>query len=184
MSHLGSGHSFLSNHLSTHPRVQLFNTKKIYGNLSDLEALTSLRHKKNDVSAIYLEELLHNHRLTDRKITKFFKFVYLIREPKASLNEIIANNKNYTALNALRYYQFRLKGMFEYAKRSRGFFIDYKDLEKKEKFLALIAYLGLQDFIPSGSPTTNVPDTIPFTILKEAQDAYERYHLSFSKIFN
>ena len=183
MSHLGSGHNLLSNFLDKTSRIQLFDIKKIYSNLLDLDYLTNSIHKRGDVSAIYLEELLFNHRLTDRKIVKYFKFIYLIREPHGTLNEILDKYKGYTPLSALRYYQFRLRGMFEYAKRSKGFFLTYNDLEKKEKFSELVAYLNLKD-IPSFEKTsTDTPDLIPNTILKEAEDVYERYLYSFNQIF-
>ena len=70
ITHLGSGSFELFNSLIKVPSIDGFKMDISYRHPDDLKLLTKNIHKKNDASAIYMDELLYNHSLLSKKLEK------------------------------------------------------------------------------------------------------------------
>jgi hypothetical protein len=102
-------------------------------------------------------------------------FVYVIRSARASLNEILLDNK-YKPECAVNYYRFRLRRIYEMAKRTPGAaFVTWDDLASGSAFGTIEEYLGLKQPL-EGDFVSEYKNSINESFVNEAQDAYERYH--------
>ena len=176
MSHLGSKSNQLHEILKSHPRIDGYETGNIYENYQDIEELQKLPHKLNNVSAVYMDHILYNHHFISKSLCKHCNFIFLIREPRGSLNEII--KLGYTENNALLYYSFRLHGLYKYFLRSRGnslfFTFDNINLD------SIPLFLELEELIVGEIKETPFENNISQKVLKDADTVYSRY----IKLFN
>lgn len=117
--------------------------------------LTRYRHKQENASAIYVDQLVHNHQLTCRAMLPHCKFIYLLRRPQ------FGEMRGYTLENAVKYYLFRLRGMAEYYFRAPGLIVTEPDWK------VIGDYLGTS-FEPYELPECS--QAVP-----ECEEAYERY---------
>lgn len=128
-SHLCSGSSSLFDSLSDHPRIEGHRTSSTYGSVADLFKLTSMPHKLGDSSSIYMDELLTNHSISSRDLYGHCRYVFLVRPPRATLNEMVSVFGS-SWDSALSHYCFRLRRLCTIAKHARGsVFLTTEDLE-------------------------------------------------------
>lgn len=182
-SHLHSGSAALCNSLNSHPRIQGYNiaARSPYINPLNLILLTEQRHKLDNRSAIYMDELLYNHNLSTKIAYKECKFVYLVREPEPVLNFLVTVDKMKPSF-ALRHYSYRLRRICEMAKRTPGaVLLTWDDLVANRGIHLIEEYLGLKQplfFDPNNlAPFKRsfTSDLVPISHRQEAERTYQRY---------
>jgi hypothetical protein len=183
-SHLYSGSSALYQAMNNHQRIQgykLTSTPNSYINPLNLLDLTEHTHKLSNRSAIYMDELLHNRSFYTPAAYQKCQFIYIVREPEAPLNFLVAGEKKKPHF-AVRQYLFRLRRLCEMARHTPGaILLTWNDLQSGAGIPLVEKYLGLKEHIPY-EPAMLAPYKMDFTenlinmkMLKESQDAYEKY---------
>lgn len=172
ISHIGSGSKFLFNSMNENPRIQGTRLGR-YWTMEDLQALVSRPHKLRNSAAIYLDEILLNHEFVYTPLFKFCKFIYLIREARSSLNNILQSSLR-TSIDC--YYRYRLRRICEMAKQTPGaVLLTWEELLSTKKSLKLIEdYLNLKEPL-NLQINEEIKDSIDVEIVKKSQERYERY---------
>ena len=183
ITHLGSGSFELFNSLIKVPSIDGFKMDISYRHPDDLKLLTKNIHKKNDASAIYMDELLYNHSLLSKKLAKFCNLIYLVREPKSTLNKIIADNPSYSLESAARYYCYRLRGILEYYRKVsvKCPFLKWENISEDKK--SIESYLGLETSLEISSDEY-VDHNLDYKILLNCQERYDHYLFQMRRIRN
>lgn len=114
MTHVGSGWEKLAAALEKAPQIQVFNTGDSYHHPDDLRRLTSRRHKLHNSSAIWVDLIFHNKDFTLKRLAGHYRFLYWSSTWESASVDLL---KNYGDEQARAYYQFRIEGMKQYAKR-------------------------------------------------------------------
>ncbi len=173
-SHLKSGSDVLYNILDQNPRVQGFHLDHPYYDMPTIWNLTQQKHKNDTQAAIYLDELFFNYWLQTKDAYKYCKFIYVIRPPEQTLNELIRIYKPQAACN---YYCYRLRRMCEMAKRTPGaVFLTYEDILTGRGLPLVEQYLGLKqklEMIPTEKGTS--ANLVPLGLVLHADKAFNRY---------
>jgi hypothetical protein len=174
-SHLKSGSDVLYHILDQNPRVQGFRSGFPYYDMPTILALTQQRHKLDNQAAIYMDELLYNFWLQTKDAYKHCKFIYVIRPPEQTLNELVRIYKPQAACN---YYCYRLRRMCEMAKRTPGaVLLTWEDIETGRGLPLVERYLGLKqplEMMPmKKGASTNL---VPLELVRHADVAFNRYY--------
>lgn len=180
VSHLGSGSHHLVEILNGNPRCQIQSSQARYSSPEDLEWLFATPHKCRDSSAIYGDHILFNPSFSCRNLYESCRFIYVIRPPRYSLNEICMDpDSGLKGRFAARYYAFRLRRMCEMARKTPGsLLLTWDDLSSGKAFPAIEDYLGLKSQLKVEHhhfPLIS-RDDFDERLLAECEDAYERYY--------
>jgi hypothetical protein len=142
----------------------------------------SFSHKLRNSAAIYLDEIKYNHAFCCPTLYKMCKFIYLIREARPSLNAIL--HTGYNPQSGFFYYTYRLRRLYEMAKKTPGaVFLTWenvasgKGLELIEEHLNLKDPLKIEDF-----EGVDTPDVIDLKLVERAQARYEKYFYLFKNM--
>lgn len=175
-SHLNSGVDNLFSVLNQHPRIQGIQNKLPYISPLNLEIVTSHKHKFENSASIYMDVLNFNFEFLNRQLYNLCKFIYVIGEPKDTLNSLVAQNL-YKPLQATRYYCFRLRRICEMARKTPGaVFLTKNNLINGVGHELIQEYLKLKTPIESIQlEKSTTPDLISSDLLQEANDSYEYY---------
>jgi hypothetical protein len=182
-SHLYSGADLLYDTLNKHNRIQGFGLAKNhpYFHPVSLLNLLSYHHKLPNKAAWYMDKLLFNYQLTTSVAYKECKFVYLIREPRQTLNYMIIQGK-FAAPYAIRYYLYRMRRICSMAAKTPGaVLLRWEDLNSSGMEL-IKEYLALPTPIESpleseisALDTQFSSDMIGHSTMKEVEQAFEKY---------
>ena len=180
-SHLESGSIDLVDILNENERIQMIESNIAYNDIHDIAALHNQKHKVDNAAAIFGDHLLFNVRFLNKSLYPCAKFIYFIRSG-ATLNQLVGKY-NYTPETALNYYYFRIRRLYEMASQTPGSvfltkndLINGKGLDLIEEFLDLPEHLILKK-LPEQSE-----DVVPYPLLQEAENYYERYFYLFRKL--
>lgn len=184
VSHLGSGSDDLVNILNKNPQCSIIQSEINYKNYLSLYKMFDIDHPCRNASAIYGDHILYNMSISSKCFYDFCKFIYVVREPRASLNYIV-DNFRYSPENAKKYYCFRLRRIYEMFKKTKNsIFLNWDDLDKKTTFDLIEKYLGLNkkldiklDYFKSG-----YKNSCDENLLIQAEDTYEKYYYYFKEI--
>jgi len=181
--HSYSGSNVLYEAMNQNPRIQGFRKGEynIYDTKLSLLRYTEQKHKLNNRSAIYMDELIYNQQLQTKDAYEICKFIYVIRHPLNTLSLMISNNKTKPAF-AFRYYSFRMRRLCEMAKRTPGAVLLTYDNIKNGKGIDLITdYLNLREplnFEPDiffSYEKTFSTDLLGLNLRLQAENIYEQY---------
>lgn len=164
ISHHGSDSYLLRNALNNERRVQFFSTNINYSTYADLEILLRNTHKLSNTAAIWMEELLDNHRISSNYIYQSCKFLYLINNPKYS--KATPN-----------YYEMRLRRIYEMSLRTSGFLMFREDMFNDDKMDCLSRFLNLRTRIRIKSVEQKKYDS-----MKVCEPFYEKYYPYFKAL--
>lgn len=183
VSHLFSGSDELIKVLNQNPRIDIKTIQFVYKNPLILEHLTGLGHKLDNAAAIYGDHLLYNAYFSNEVFYQFAKFIYVIRHPKLVIGKIISHHEKYNILTATRYFQLRLRRIYEMAYHTPGAVLLNFDLFQEGKGLDLIEeYMNLKTPLKLSEEYQSEPESeidIPSDILKELDEYYEKYIYKF-----
>jgi hypothetical protein len=182
VSHMASGVDHLVSILNQNPRIDIKNLKLTYNHPTVLDHLFSRGHKLDNAAAIYGDQILYNKDLSCKAFYAFSKFIYVVRSPKSSLNEIIGK-ENFTPKSALRHYQFRLRRIYEmYRHTPKSIYLTWDDLQKPESLSCIDSYLSLKTPLQWEAFPESEPDNFDLSILNEAQDSYEQHLFRINQV--
>lgn len=177
ISHEGSGIEALCNILNRNPRIQYTHPNLVYNHPDVVESLTNHPHKMSNSAAVWLDDVLHNFYFTNKAIYKLCRFIYLIREPKPTLNAIVDMKAN--APGMTRYYCYRLRRICEMARSTPGsVLLTWEDVYTGRAFPILEKFLGLKEPLALDQGLFVVPKLSPFVttqMIETCQNTYERY---------
>lgn len=177
-SHLYSGSEEVINVLNNHPRVDIKQTNTRYMNFDDWKNLVDGPHKSPSVAAIYGDHLLHNVQLGSKWFYKVSKFIYVFHSPIFSVNQMLGKWDETMALN---YYSFRLRRMFEMARKTQGFMIsDHEDPD----ISALEKFLEIKGLGKISLPNIRLNNNLSKAATNRAENIYNNYFFKFNKLFS
>ncbi|AFZ47103.1 hypothetical protein Cyast_1136 [Cyanobacterium stanieri PCC 7202] len=138
-SHMRSGSSLLTHLIINNPEVIGYGeTHLCYKSTEDLKKLLYNVYEKvrsYQMNEIYvLDKILHNQRLQNNDFlsSQSIKTIFLLREPKATINSLLILKPHWTSKEASNYYCGRLLTLVNYAQsindRNRCLFITYEQI--------------------------------------------------------
>lgn len=171
MSHIGSGSSRLFDSLSNSDSIHGFRTEIVYDSPESLQHLQNNFHKNDNKASVWMDELLHNFRLTCKPLCKTCQLVFLFGDPHESIEEIA---KTYPSYEALNYYRFRLQGMLEYIARTPGCLIFTWDRIEFEGLQSLERALMIRAPLTAPTRPKSTEKRLSLDVYKEAELIYDR----------
>lgn len=161
--------------LNANPRCEIRETGARYDGPAAVRWLFRMGHKCRDAGAVYGDHLLFNASLSSRRLYGMFRYLFVVRPARHSLNEILA--RGYGEREASSYYRFRLRRICEIAKGSPGgLLLTWDDLARESSLRIIEDHLGLSTPLASLRPSTEPPDVCSERTIGECQDAYDRYY--------
>lgn len=176
-SHLGSGSTDLVEILNDNNRVQIYNQGAEYDHPTSLDWLFEAGHKNTTAAAIYGDHLLFNMNLTCKRLYDVCHFIYFVRPARATLNEI-AKTCRYSEQGMFNYYVFRLRRIYEMAKRTPGaVLLTWENAKQGKGFDLIEDYLGLNTNLSPEHQhfVARFPDQVNYSVIGKAEEAYEKY---------
>lgn len=176
-SHIGSGSTDLVEILNQNNRVYIHNQSAEYDHPSALEWFYATGHKNSTTAAIYGDHLLYNPCISCKRLYQLCKFIYFIRSPRASLNEI-AKTQLYKEAGMLSYYTFRLRRLCSMARQTPGaVFLTWDNVVAGQGYDLIEDYLDLNTPLqPEHDQFLNrFPDFVNYNLINKAEEAYEKY---------
>jgi len=179
-SHLDSGSDIVYKSLNQNPQIQGFRSlnHNVYMHPLSLLSMMNCRHKLNNSSAIYMDELLFNYCFQIKSAYAICKFIYVIRDAEPTLNLLVENGR-FDPVQAQRYYLYRLRRLCEMAKRTPGAIVlNAYDIKHKRGGEFISKYLDLITPFEYGDYEFTEPKKVgllPAYLVQEADEAFEKY---------
>lgn len=168
MTHVGAKTDQFIQVLKNNPDIDIFRSPDswIYNNYDSFNYLSTQNHKAAHSAAIYMDEIQYNFKFQRNMILPNCKFIFYLGEPRTSINEIL---KQYGKKEGIRYYIYRLQGLYEYIVRTKGIIItwDNWNLEK------VALNLELRKPLIGKNEDINYEELAPYELILKAQKAYE-----------
>lgn len=146
----------------------------------------SIPHKCRDSSAVYGDHLLFNSSLSCKNLYEICRFIYVIRPPRAALNEISTiKDSGLKGAFAAKYYSFRLRRICEMARNTPGaLLLTWDDMASGKAFVSIEEYLGLKAGLKTEYHhfSAGLKDDFDEGLISECEDAYERYYYYLDRL--
>lgn len=172
VSHLYSGSDYLVKILNNNPKCNIMSTLRQYESVGDLTFLGNF----NNLNYIYGDHSLFNYSFSCKHLYKICKFIYVIRPPRQTLNELLYI---YSKKSAVNYYCFRLRRICEMAKQTPGaVLITYDELMGGKSFDLIYNYLKLRDPLKHDmieGEIKKISNNFDENTLLDVENKYERY---------
>lgn len=187
ISHLASGSAQLVHWLNHSDRINIQTTFSSYDHPTDLLRLYNTPHKCKTPAAIYGDHLLHNISFQCKRLYDWCEFIYIMRGGRDTLQEV-AISQPYTEQTSYRYYCFRIRRIYEMAKRSpRAAMITWNDLITGRAIPFLEQFLRLRQPLPRLTPDSEMFMNSPFReiapdLLSKSQDCFEYYRYRITQL--
>lgn len=181
VSHLCSGSDILYNSLNNNPRIQGYRRLEpnFYASGLDFLYLINCKHKLNNTSAIFMDEILLNSAIGSKDCYNYCKFIYIIRKPEETLN-LLVQKKMYKPNYAQRYYLYRLRRICEMVKRTNGILLVYPNFNPE----LVQEYLKLKEPIKFNSKIEKIDNLVSSKLIEETEEAYEKYFSFLKRYIN
>ena len=181
ISHLESGSDGLVQNLDSGIRLQRLNFN-LYSNLDCLSFKRSnTEYRKRP--KVYFDHILYNHEFSCKELFKYLNFVYVVGDPKKSLDNIVCN-KIYDERTACNYYCFRIRRIYEMIKKSGDCLVFFdEDLQNDETYNKIHQMLVIKDKIKIKNKTQDKKEIyIDRNIMIEAESFYEKYRYKIKSL--
>jgi hypothetical protein len=181
VSHLESGSESLVQNLDSGVKLQRLNFN-LYSNLDCLSfKRPNTEYRKRP--KVYFDHILYNHEFSCKELFKYLNFVYVIGNPKKSLDNIV-HNKTYDERTACNYYCFRVRRIYEMIKKSNDCLVFFdEDLQNDETYNKIHQMLGIKDKIKIKNKIQDKKEIyIDRNIMSEAERFYEKYRYKIKNI--
>jgi hypothetical protein len=135
-----------------------------------------------------MDVLNFNQQLSTKTAYEYCKFIYVIREPEYVINSLVKKDKMNFSF-AKRYYCFRLRRLYEMAKKTpEAIFLTWDDIKSKKKLELVENYLNIKEKINLDNSliskfSEDIDGSIPYSDLIKVENTYEKY-LFFLKNLN
>jgi len=181
VSHLESGSDSLVQNLDSGVRLQRLNFN-LYSNLDCLSfKRPNTEYRKRP--KVYFDHILYNHEFSCKELFKYLNFVYVVGDPKKSLDSIV-HNKIYDERTACNYYCFRVRRIYEMIKKSGDYLVFFdEDLQNDETYNKIHQMIGIKDKIKIKNNTQDKKEIyIDRNIMSEAESFYEKYRYKIKSL--
>jgi len=181
VSHLESGSDRLVQNLDSGVRLQRLNFN-LYSNLDCLSfKRPNTEYRKRP--KVYFDHILYNHEFSCKELFKYLNFVYVVGDPKKSLDSIV-HNKIYDERTACNYYCFRVRRIYEMIKKSGDCLVFFdEDLQNNETYNKIHQMIGIKDKIKIKNNTQDKKEIyIDRNIMSEAESFYEKYRYKIKSL--
>jgi len=181
VSHLESGSESLVQNLDSGVKLQRLNFN-LYSNLDCLSfKRPNTEYRKRP--KVYFDHILYNHEFSCKELFKYLNFVYIVGDPKKSLDNIV-HNKTYDERTACNYYCFRIRRIYEMIKKSNDCLVFFdEDLHNDETYNKIHQIIGIKDKIKIKNNTQDKKEiNIDRNIMNEAESFYEKYRYKIKNI--
>jgi hypothetical protein len=186
VSHLGSNSDYLVKILNNNPRCTILSSNHQYNNVESLEFLYKFHKYRSSSGSVYGDHLLYNQSFSCKLFYNICKFIYVIRSPRQSLNEICFNHRNYSKQSAISYYRFRLRRIYEMAKQTKNsVLITYDELMDGKSFEVIQNYLGLIEPLKHDKidgEDDRKPNEFEESLLLKTEDCFEKYYYHLNNL--
>lgn len=164
MTHVGSDVSQFRRALTQHPDIDFFQSPSdhIYDGYDSLDYLSKRNHKAAHAAAIYMDQIEHNHRFQKVMLLPEIKFVFYLGDPRTSIGKTGFENP-------VRYYTYRLQGLYEYIVRTGGVVATHDNWKLEE----ISQQLNLRGEL-SGSPEA-IEEAVDYGLASKAQKVYDDF---------
>lgn len=182
VSHFGSGSFDLINILNKNPKCNFFSSDMQYTHPEDLGWMFSNAKFRNYSGSIFGDHLLKNISFSCKSLYNYCKFIYVIRSPRFSLEEIYYNHK---IKNYLSYYKFRLRRIYEMTKCTPNFlFTTWDNLSNGHDFIKIQNFLELKEPLKKDENMFKIStqNKISEKVILDAENCYEKYFYYLSKL--
>lgn len=172
-SHLESNSDNLVYNLNSGSKFQKLNTT-----YNDVKCLTlnkpNFEYRKRP--KVFFDHILYNYEFSCKELYKYINFIYVIGEPKKTLKNIVFKNI-YDEKTAFNYYCFRLRRMYEMARRSKDPLILFdEDLKNPEIYDTIQNKLKIKDKLKIKIKNQKKQEIkIDRKIIEESENFYEKY---------
>jgi hypothetical protein len=181
VSHLESGSESLVQNLDSGVKLQRLNFN-LYSNLDCLSfKRPNTEYRKRP--KVYFDHILYNHEFSCKELFKYLNFVYVVGDPKKSLDNIV-HNKTYDERTACNYYCFRVRRIYEMIKKSNDCLVFFdEDLQNDETYNKIHQTIGIKDKIKIKNNTQDKKEIyIDRNIMNEAESFYEKYRYKIKSL--
>ncbi len=179
MSHLGAGCENLCEALYENPLIDWHKPNVIFNHPEVVYSLSLQPHKSNDAAAIWIKEILYNHYFNHKTICKMCSFIYLIREPRGTLNSLIKAKNQIDPIT--RYYIFRLRRLYEMARHTpNALLVNYEDMMPD----LIQDYLELKEPISVKVDKKEQYINIPKESMDSAERVYDKYSVALRELLS
>jgi hypothetical protein len=181
VSHLESGSDVLVQSLDSGVKLQRLNFN-LYSNLDCLSfKRPNTEYRKRP--KVYFDHILYNHEFSCKELFKYLNFIYVVGDPKKSLDNIV-HNKTYDERTACNYYCFRVRRIYEMIKKSNDCLVFFnEDIHNDETYNKIHQMIGIKDKIKIKN---NIQDKkeiyIDRNIMSEAERFYEKYRYKIKSL--
>ncbi len=180
-THLGAGGSMLVDMISANRRIGRM-YRDATQTYTDPIALDYIQRKTLDINPqarMFVDRIVFNHELAHKSFYTDCLFIFLVREPEATIGHLI--KLGYTEKSATRYYSYRLRRLCEMAKQAKHkIAITWDELINKEAFPEIKSLLGIKELSSIYKPIKN-EKTVDASTVFSCRQCYER-HLKYLKI--
>lgn len=177
ITHFGSKHLEFATALNENERLQVAYTNNVYYLPTDIYKLLEMPHKCRNTAAVYIDVILNNINFQCKRLYDWCDFIYLVHNGD-SLKEISEIKNSY------RYYCFRLRRIYEMAKKTKNaILLTTQDLQngkidKLNDFLHTKTPININPEKFSSTPTKEVD----YELITKAQDRFEYYLYKLKQI--
>lgn len=182
VSHLGSGSLDFIDLINENSRIDIKDRRLSYDHPNTLDYLFSTEHKLNNSAAIYGDHVVFNKDFSNRVFYSFSKFVYIIRAPQEFIGSICEDVADSNRIS--RYYEFRLRRMYEMARNTEGaVFFTWNNLKEGQGLDLFNEYMQLQkEPVIYQDRFKEIKHEFPADLIESCQDTYEKYLFKFKNL--
>lgn len=168
MTHIGANTQPFIQVLTKNPDIELFRSPDswMYSDYDSFNYLSVQNHKAAHAAAIYMDEICHNFKFQRNMILPNCEFIFYLDEPRASINRIA---KEYGEKEGIRYYTYRLQGLYEYMVRTKGIIATWKNWNLE----AIVSKLNLRKPLIGEIENSIIEESVSYEITLKAERVYE-----------
>lgn len=179
-SHIASGSNQLVDFLNTSNRIRIYATHTTYAHPTNVFELFAMDHPlRGNMSAIYGDHLVYNITFQCKALYDWCDFIYVIRNAKDTLREIMITSTHYNPKTAYYHYCYRLRRIYEMAKKTpKAILVTRKDLITGEGLTLIKEFMSANIKFQHKEEIFDpieLKDNFPIDLLEKAQDCFEYY---------
>lgn len=177
-THVGAGGSMLAEMISANRRIGRIrrDNTQVYTDPIALDYAQRKTLETNPDARMFVDRIVFNHEFAHESFYDDCLFVFLVREPEATLNHLVG--LGYTPAAAARYYSYRLRRLCEMARRAKHKVVaTWDELVSKEALPEIKRLIGMKELNSIYRPQKSEKTVDPATV-SACRRCYER-HLNY-----
>jgi hypothetical protein len=180
-THIGAGGNMLADMISANRRIARIrrDSTQVYTDPIALDYAQRKTLEGNPNARMFVDRIVFNHELAHTSFYADCLFVFLVREPEATLKHLVG--LGYTERAAARYYTYRLRRLCEMARRAKHSIVTtWDELVSKQAFPAIKELIGMKELNSFYRPHKSEKTVDPATV-SACRRSYKR-HLNYLRV--